>query len=404
MARLINRLSAARVKSAPAGMHPDGAGLYLRVDDDKNRYWVFRYASRSTGKDRQLGLGPLHTVSLVQAREKARACRQMLLAGTDPIDAKASQRSAQAVSGLKGMTFDQCRDAYVEAHRAGWRSAKHASDWTSSMTTYVTPVIGALPVAAIDTGLVLKVLEPIWKAKTETGSRVRGRIESVLAWATVRGYRSGPNPAQWKGHLDQMLPRRARVRKVEHFAALPYASIGAFMATLRTTDTMLARALAFLILTAARSGEVIGATWNEFDLAERVWVIPGKRMKGGREHRVPLSPSAIDILESLAKVRQGDRVFPVAASSLSRLPKDLGADETVHGFRSTFRDWAGEMTGYPGELAEAALAHANADKTEAAYFRSDLFERRRRMMDDWAAYCATIAPARGNVVSMRGSG
>lgn len=402
MARLINRLSARRVNTAPAGMHPDGGGLYLRVDPDQNRYWVFRYTSRSTGKDRQLGIGPLHTVSLAEAREQARACRQMLLAGTDPLDAKASQRSAQAVSDLKGMTFDQCRDAYIEAHRAGWRSAKHAADWTSTMNTYVTPVIGALPVAAIDTALVLKVLEPLWKAKTETGSRLRGRIESVLAWATARGYRSGANPAQWKGHLDQLLPRRGRVRKVEHFAALPYSDIGAFMATVRTTDTRLARALEFLILTAARSGEVIGATWSEFDLPAKLWTVPGSRMKGGRPHRVPLSPAAVGILESLAKVRHGDRVFPVAPSSLSKLPKDLGRDVTVHGFRSAFRDWAGETTGYPREVAEAALAHANADKTEAAYFRSDLFERRRRLMDDWASYCATIAPARGNVVSMRG--
>jgi integrase len=434
----INKLSDRRARTAKAGMHPDGGGLYLRVtagkeDEDGtrtlNRYWLFRYAHRSTGKDRQLGLGPLDTVTLAAARAAARECREQLLAGLDPVEQRRAQRASNALADAKTMTFDQCSDAYLAAHRAGWRNVKHAKQWTATLMTYVTPVFGQLPVGAIDTGLVLKVLEPIWATKSETASRVRGRIEAVLDWARVRGYRTGENPARWRGHLDKLLPAKSKVRKVEHHPALPYGRIGTFMSDLREREGTAAKALQFSILTVARTDEAISMRWDEIDMATMLWTVPAERMKGKREHRVPLNEPALTILREMMSVGpksiSGKYVFPGAKpgrplSNMAMLelirrmnaergvvglpkwtdPKQGSREVVPHGFRSTFREWAAERTSFPREVAEAALAHIDGDETERAYQRGDLFDKRRRLMTAWADYCLrpqasdTVTPLR----------
>jgi integrase len=439
MARItINRLSDRRARTTKPGMHADGGGLYLRVTEGKededgtrtlNRYWLFRYAHRSSGKDRQLGLGPLDTVTLAAARAAARECREHLLAGLDPVEQRRAQRAANALADAKAMTFDQCRDAYIAAHRAGWRNAKHAKQWTATLTTYVTPMFGHLPVGAIDTGLVLKVLERIWATKSETASRLRGRIEAILDWAKVRGFRTGENPARWRGHLDKLLPAKSKVRKVEHHPALPYGQIGAFMSDLGERDGTAAKALQFTILTVARSDETISMRGDEIDMPAKLWTVPPERMKGKREHRVPLSEPALAIIREMMpaglKNTGGKYVFPGAKpgrplSNMAMLelirrmnaerqvvglpkwadPKQGGRDVVPHGFRSSFRDWAAERTNFPREVAEAALAHIEGDETERAYQRGDLFDKRRRLMTAWADYClkpqasGTITPLR----------
>jgi integrase len=303
------------------------------------------------------------------------------------------------------MTFQACADAYIAAHRAGWRSAKSLTAWEGTLGAYVHPVFGALPVQAIDTALVTKAIEPIWAEKPETAGRVRGRIEAILDWATARGHRQGENPARWRGHLDKLLPNKTKVRRVEHHAALPYPEISAFMAELRQQEGVAALALEFAILTAARTGEVIGARWDEFNLAERLWTIPGQRMKAGREHRVPLPDAALAIIETMAGIREGDFVFPggkasrpLSNMSMLMLLRRMGREDlTIHGFRSSFRDWAAERTGFPAEVAEMALAHTVADAVERAYRRGDLFQMRRQMMDAWAKFCAAPSAA-GRVV------
>jgi integrase len=304
-------------------------------------------------------------VSLAQARERAAEARRQLLDGHDPIDAKRASRAAARLAAARAMTFDQCAEAYIAAHRAGWRNARHAEAWEKTLATYASPVIGPLPVQAIDTALVMKVLEPIWTVKPETAARLRGRIEAVLDWAKVRGYRTGENPAQWGGHLDHLLPPRRKVAKVEHHAALPPASISAFMADLRQQEGIAARALEFTILTACRTGEVVGARWGEIERANGVWTIPGERMKAGREHRVPLSARALEILELLR--REGDFIFPNGRGKplsntvlLTFLVKSMGrAGLTVHGFRSSFRDWAAEQTNFPSGTRCGGGAFAN---------------------------------------------
>ena len=327
------------------------------------------------------------------------------LRGIDPIDARQGDRASAKLDAAKAMTFRQCAEAYINAQKAGWSNAKHGAQWPATLATYAYPIFGDLPVQAIDVGLVTKALEPIWNTKTETASRLRGRIEAVLDWATVRGYRQGDNPARWRGHLDKILPQRAKVQKVQHHSALPYAEIGDFMTKLREQDSTSALALEFLILTAARTGEVIGAAWNEIDFAEALWTVPDERMKAKKEHRIPLSKPALAILQRLHAHRTGDYVFPGAKpnSPLSNMAMlkllermDL-ADLTVHGFRSTFRDWAAERTNFPREVAEHALAHSLPDKVEAAYRRSDLFEKRRQLLDAWARFCDQPAAA-GKVV------
>jgi integrase len=390
------------------GLHADGGGLYLHVSKNGARSWIFRW--KHDGRLRDMGLGPLNTVTLAEARDKALACRKLKLDGRDPIEERRAQRQAVKLEGAKAMTFKDCAEAYIGAHRAGWKNPKHAAQWPSTLETYVHSIFGSLPVQAIDVGFVMKALEPIWNAKPETASRVRGRIESVLDWATARGYRQGENPARWRGHLENLLPKKSKVRQVEHHAALPYAEIGAFMAALRERDGIAARALEFAILTAARTAEVIGATWAEVDLEGCLWTIPAARMKAGKEHRVPLSAAAVAILRAMAEVRTSEFVFPgnLAKQPLSQMAmlmllRRMGRDGlTVHGFRSAFSDWCAEQTAFASEVREMALAHTVGDKVEAAYRRGDLFEKRRQLAEAWARYCATPAAAEDSRVVASG--
>jgi integrase len=360
-----------------------------------------------------MGLGPIALFGLHEARGRALDARRLRHEGVDPIDARRAARVRERLEAAKAISFTHCSEAYIKAHRAGWRNLKHAMQWESTLATYAKPIIGALPVQAIDTGLVLKVLEPIWTEKPETASRVRQRIERVLDWARVGGYRTGENPARWKGHLDQLLPARAKVRRVVHHAALPYAKLPAFLHELREQEGIAARALEYLILTAARTGEVIGARWSEIISNDKIWLIPGERMKAGKEHRVPMPPRALAILEEMHELGHADEGFifpgakpvkPLSNMAFLMLMRRMGRDDlTAHGFRSTFRDWAAERTNFPAEVAETALAHTVSDKTIAAYNRSDLFERRRRLMQQWATFCATPQEKRGNVAVLRRS-
>lgn len=412
MARGVCKLTATAVAKMKApGRYADGGGLYLQVGPTGTKAWLFRFMRR--GQAREMGLGSVGVVSLARARELAAEARTALHLGKDPIEERDKARQETLLAEARGMTFAQCAEAYIAAHRDSWRNAKHAAQWTSTLKAYAEPVFGTLPVQAVDLALVMKVLEPIWRAKPETASRLRGRIESILDWATVREYRQGENPARWKGHLDKLLPARAKVQKVEHHPALPYGEIGDFMAALRGQEGTAARALEFAILTAARTGEAIGARWSEIDLAAKLWIVPAERMKAGREHRVPLSGRTVGILQAMAELRPSDddgsaHVFPGAKPKrplsnmafLMLLRRMKRPDLTAHGFRSTFRDWAAERTAFAREVAEAALAHVVGDKVEAAYRRGDLFEKRRRLMEAWAGYCATKS-ATGVVVALK---
>lgn len=409
--RTLHRLSPRRVATeSKRGRYADGGGLYLQVSEQGTKSWLFRFMLN--GKARQMGLGPVHTISLSEAREASLKSRKLLLEGIDPIAARDRERASQRAQDATAMTFKECAETYIKSHKAGWRNAKHAAQWTSTLETYAFPVIGSLPVQAVDTPLVMKVLEPIWQVKTETASRVRGRIEAILDWATVGKYRTGENPARWKGHLAIMLPAKSKVSKVKHHAALPYDEIGAFMEQLSERDGVSARGLEFQILTVARTGEVMGATWAEIDLGRAIWTIPANRMKADKEHRVPLSERATAILRKMQDVAVSEFVFPGAQSNkplsnmaFLQLLKRMGrGDLTAHGFRSTFRDWAAERTNYPNEVAEMALAHAVGDKVEAAYRRGDLFEKRCKMMDAWANFCGSVNEADGNkVVPIKGA-
>jgi integrase len=386
------------------GMHNDGHGLYLQIAESGTKSWVLRY--KINGRPRHLGLGPLHTVSLADARLRAIDARRLLLDGHDPIAVRVAARVAARLADARTMTFDQCAEAYIRAHRGGWKNAKHAEQWPSTIKTYASPIFGSLPAQSVDTALVMRALEPIWSTKTETATRLRGRIENVLDWARVRGFRTGENPARWKGHLDQLLPAANKVGKVEHHAALPYAEVGAFMVDLRAQAGVSARALTFLILTATRTSETLNATWNEIDLDSATWTVPGSRMKGGRDHRVPLSDDALALLKDMQAVRSSNYVFPGGRigkplsnmALLETLRRMKRGDLTAHGFRSTFRVWTAEQTNFPSEVCEAALAHAVSDKTIAAYQRNDFIDRRRKLMDAWAAYCSEMA---SDVVPMR---
>ena len=398
MRRQGNKLTALAVKNAnkpePYG---DGHGLYLQVSSFDTKAWVFRFTI--DGRPRKMGLGPLHTVGLAEARKRASEARLKAHDSIDPIEDKQAQRASKRLSAAKAMTFKQAADAYIEANRAAWRNAKHARQWASTFGA-TTAAINDLAVSAIDTGLVLKVLEPIWTVKPETAVRIRGRIEAVLDWAKVRGFRDGENPARWRGHLDHILPKKSRIASVEHLEALPYGSMSAFMTELRAKEGVTARALEFAILTAARSGEVLGAQWDEIDVDARLWTIPANRMKARREHRVPLSDRALQILEELP--REGERVFAsLGRDGMLAALRQLSAGGTVHGMRSSFRDWAAETTAYPNEMLEIALAHTIGSKAEAAYRRGDMMEKRRRLMADWASYCEQPpTKSRANVVSI----
>ena len=314
---------------------------------------------------------------------------------------EAQRAAADKLAAAQSVTFDTCAEAYITAHEIGWRNEKHRQQWRNTLTTYVSPVFGSMPIQNVDIDLVMKVIEPLWRTKTETARRVRGRIEVILDWARVRGYRTGENPARWRGTLDHLLPARTKVRAVKHYAALPYSEIGAFMQDLRKMEGISATALEFLILTVARTGEVIYARWSEINLKDAVWIVPAARMKSGREHRVPLSGPALAVLKRMSKSEDG-YVFPGRSpgtplsnmSLLMTLGRMNRGDITAHGFRSTFRDWAAEATNFTREVVEMALAHVLENKTEAAYRRGDLFDKRRRLMDTWTEYCgmSTSAP------------
>jgi integrase len=414
--RAKERLSALAVSRAnKPGMYADGNGLYLRVAANGGRAWVLRYMLE--GRAREMGLGPLAAVSLAEARKRALEARRLKSEGIDPIAAKVARRAAAAAERAKAVTFKAAAETYIDSHKAGWRNTKHAKQWTNTLTTYAFPVLGKLPVGEIDAGLVMKVLEPIWQKKTETASRVRMRLEAVLDWAIARGYRKGDNPARWKGHLENLLPKRGKVQQVKHHPALPYREVGAFVADLRNQDGFAALALELLILTASRTSEVLGASWDEIDLKATTWVIPAGRIKAGREHRVPLSAPAVAVLTKLKDARQTlpdgtlcPWVFPGVkgrhlsnGAILALLRRMKRNDITPHGFRSTFRDWAAEQTAFPREVAEMALAHTIGNKVEAAYRRGDLLEKRKRLMGAWASYCNTVPAEGAKVLPMRQS-
>jgi integrase len=381
-----------------------------------------------------MGLGAYPNVSLAKARELRDKWSELVDADEiDPIEQRKTQRAAERAQTAKLMTFDDCRKAYIEAHETAWRNSKHRAQWTSTLQTYVSPIFGKLPVQAVDTGLVLKVIEPIWSTKPETASRVRGRIESILNWARVRGHCTGENPARWRGHLDHLLPAKSKVRKVKHHPALPYEQIGAFMADLETREGIAAQALQVVILCTCRTGDIIGNNrddkppmlWPHVDLTVRLWAIPST--KTDTEHRVPLSDAAVGLLKKVRALELGEIVFPgmSAGEALSNMamtnvikrmnedrvrrglpqyvdPKQGNRTITVHGFRSTFRDWAAERTNVPNHVVEMALAHAISDDVEAAYRRGDLFDKRRKLMESWAAFCAK-SPAHdvGKVIAIR---
>jgi integrase len=405
MARLIEKLTPLAVtKTRKAGYYGDGAGLWLQVSASGSKSWIFRFTLNK--KQREMGLGAVHTVTLPEARAKAKGCRLLLLDGKDPLEARRVTKMADAMERAKMMTFDQCAKAYILAHKAGWKNAKHGDQWTNTLNTYASPVFGHFPVAEIDTGLVVKCLAPIWESKTETASRLRGRIESVLGWATTSGYRTGENPARWKGHLENLLATISKTSRTKNHPSLPWPRIGAFISALRLREGVAARALEFTILTACRSGEVRGARWAEFDTAGKMWTIPADRMKAKREHQVPLSDAALALLESLSK--EGEIVFagtksqPLSDMSLTAVIRRMNGDDkpvwvdtdgesiTVHGFRSSFRMWAAETTSYPREVAEHALAHQLPDAVERAYQRGSQFAKRAALMAEWAVYCTTV--------------
>ncbi len=402
--RKLHALSAVEVRKlrVPA-YYGDGGGLYLQISPAGTKSWIFRYTEKLTAKRREMGLGSVQTLGLAEARDQSALYRSQLLNGLDPLAVRDAERRAQQLDEARSITFADVAKQYIDSHRSGWANAKHADQWSSTVATYCGPVLGHVPIADINTELVLKCIEPIWSTKTETATRVRGRIEAILAYAKSRGLRTGENPAQWRGHLDQALPKPSKVAAVEHHAALPFAEIGGFMQALRLREGIAARAMEFAILTAARSGEVRGATWEEFDLVARTWTIPAAKMKAKREHRVPLSKRAIAVLRGMEAFRRGACVFPssimnkpLSDMTLSAVLRRMDRDDiTVHGFRSSFRDWAAEETDFSGEVIEMSLAHAIGNKVEAAYRRGDLFEKRRELMTDWAKYC-TARSGQGN--------
>lgn len=409
--KLSNALTPLAVKNAKPGRHADGGGLHLLVKDSGARSWVYRFMLGGKSRDVGLGAAGVGGISLAAARDARDALRIKVKAGTDPLEER-QRRAADAIAEAQmakvaGITFRSVSEVYMESNWDSWRNEKHRQQWKSTMATYVYPVIGDLPVAEVGTTHVLQILEPIWRAKAETASRVRGRIETILDAAKARGYREGENPARWRGHIAQILPARARLTRGHH-KAMPYEDIPIFLAALQQREAIAALALEFTILTAARTGEVIGAQWDEIDLDKAVWTIPANRMKAGKEHRVPLSLRAVEILKSTQQLRK-ESLFPavrggaLSGMAMAMLLRRMDVDITVHGFRSSFRDWCAECTSYAHEVAEMALAHTIDSKVERAYRRGDLFEKRWRLMDDWAAYCVTGEVTVGdNVTPIRG--
>jgi integrase len=421
MARTMGKLTAKEVekKTAP-GLYGDGGGLTLQITKAGVKSWLYRYMIK--GKAYGMGLGPAHTITLAEARQKAAAARKLVIEGINPLEAKRQRQLDAEMVKARLMTFDQCADAYIEAHRASWKNAKHADQWTNTITTYVSPLIGSMPVEQIDTALLVKLLaqpdykgQQFWQVKNETATRVRGRIESILGWATTSGFRSGDNPARWKGHLENLLATISRAQRIKNHPSLAWGRMGAFVYDLRQRDGIAARAVEFAILTASRSGEVRGACWSEIDLAAKVWTIPASRMKAKREHEVPLSDAAIGLLSGITRSDGADLIFPgtkgQALSDMSltavirrmngEIPKWTDKDGkpiTMHGFRSTFRMWAAESTNYPREVAEHALAHQLPDAVERAYQRGTQFAKRAAMMNEWAKFCGSARVEGGEVV------
>jgi integrase len=410
------------------GRYSDGGGLYLQINESGSKSWVFKFErtvrvgnGQPKRKETMMGLGGLATFGLADARERARLLRQQIKDGIDPLAAKRTAKAERELAAAKTLTFSEAAQQHFDQHESKWRNAKHRAQFIATLRDYAFPVIGNLPVAGVDTGLVLKVLEqkvaaergypagPLWQARPETASRLRGRIESVLGWATVRGYRQGDNPARWRGHLSEALPARSANGKVEHHAALPYAELPAFITDLRKREGVAAQALELTILTAARTGEVIGARRDEIDLKAGVWTVPAGRMKAGKEHRIPLSSRAVELLKDLYREEGNDFVFigsqvgsGLSSMAMTTVLRRMGrGDFTVHGFRSSFRDWAAERTNFPNHVVEMALAHAIGDKVEASYRRGDLFAKRAQLMTAWAKYCESPAPASARVVPMR---
>lgn len=403
MARKIGRLNAVSVRNAKAGMHADGGGLYLQVTNSGAKSWLFRYSVGE--RERYCGLGSLSTASLQAARSEAQKCRQMRLQGVDPIEARKAGRAAAALSASRGTTFKEAAETLIRSRSDGWKNAKHAHQWRRTLEVYAFPVLGSLPVDGVTTDHVMKVLEPIWLDKPETASRVRGRIEAVLDSAKARGIRDGENPARWHGHLDHLLPSRAKVRKVKHFAALPYVEIGAFTRKLRERGGIASQALEFLILTCARTSEVAGMREREIELKSATWTVPAERMKAGIEHVVPLTSRAVAILRARqtgdpdALIFPGTKGRPISDMTLTMVHRRLGYKITTHGFRSTFRDWAGDCTRCPRDVAEMCLAHAVGDAVEQAYRRGTALEKRRMLLDEWTKYCETAA--HGKVIPLK---
>lgn len=394
------------------GYHRYGPGLYLQVAPGGSKAWIFKFKSPVSGKQREMGLGSVAILSLAKARERAIECRQQMLRGFDPIEERNSGRRLQQLEQARAITFQQAAEQCIESKKHEWKNAKHGQQWVNTLTTHAYPTIGKLSVAALDTGLVLKALEPIWVTKAETASRVRQRIETVWDWAKARGYVAGENPARLRGHLDKILSKTSKIKRVKHHPALPYKQINTFIKALREKKGSTPLALEFAILTAARTGEVIGAKWGETDLATKVWTVPAERMKAGKEHRVPLCNRAVEILTSIKSERAaGGFVFPgwKAGTGLSNgamlvlMDKMKFGQYTPHGFRSTFRDWAAdEAHGFQSDTIEQALAHAIKNQTEAAYRRSDQLDRRRNLMDAWAKYVETDqSESTGKVIPLK---
>jgi integrase len=415
MARGPNQLTSNQVRNAKPGpdgkavLLCDGANLWLHVGRAKDgrvtKSWIFRYAMPGTGRERHMGLGPLHTVSLAAAREMAADARLLIRQGKDPLEDKASQRATVAAQATrKSWTFDRAATEYQKANEANWKNAIHRGQWAQSLRDYVSPALGKLPVESIGTEHVLKVLEPLWAKFPETASRVRGRIESVLDYARFVhkfAWVDGGNPARWTGHLEHQ-PKFAR-KRAKHFAALPWSEAAAFMAELRAADDVLARALEFCILTATRTNEVVGATWSEMNLEARTWTIPVERLKRPGEeadgsHTIPLSDRCVELLRYMDSIRSGERVFPIGPGRMLALLKQLRADLTVHGFRATFKSWAGACTNHARDVTEMALGHAVGNAVERAYQRDALLAKRRVLMNDWCEFCAKSS---ADVVPMR---
>ena len=402
------------LRAGQPGRHLDDGGietvrgLYLVVNSKTSARWELRY--QLNDKPHWMGIGSARDFSLTEARQRAKAARQQLADGIDPLVQKRASRAQAAATQAKAMTFRECAERYIADNRASWRSVKHSKQWSSSLATYAFPTIGAMPVGEIDQSMIFKILEQptragkLWAARTETANRVRARIETILDWAKARGLRQGDNPADWD-LIGKVLPARAKAQRVKHLAALPYDQLPSFMSELRQRDGIPARALEFLILTAARSGEVIGATWSEIDLHKAIWVIPAERMKAGRAHVVPLSGR---VLQALPHERGCPHVFigskqggKLHSSAMLGMLKRMERNVTAHGFRSSFRTWCAERTSYEHIVAELSLGHAQPDALMRAYQRGDLFEKRRKLMNAWATYCA--APTAAQVVPIRGA-